>query len=125
MPRLYAEALGIVLTHELVRINSGAARREPVNRGGLAPWQQKRVAAYIEERVGQRHPARDPRRIGAAEPVPFLPVVQAFFGMPPHRYHAIRRIERPSSYWRIANCPSRRLRSMSASATRAGSVPRS
>src|ERR1700682_6498704 len=38
MHRQYAEALGIVLTHELVHINSGAARREPVNRGGLAPW---------------------------------------------------------------------------------------
>src|SRR5712675_2797391 len=47
--RQYAEALGIVLTHELVRINGDA--RRPVSRGGLACWQQKRVAAYIEENV--------------------------------------------------------------------------
>src|ERR1700736_5206731 len=50
MHRQYAEALGIVLTHELVRINADAGLRAPLSRGGLAPWQQKRVAAYIEER---------------------------------------------------------------------------
>src|SRR3979490_372316 len=51
MYRQYAEALGILLTHELARISSDAGLRGPVSRGGLAPWQQKRVAAYIEERV--------------------------------------------------------------------------
>src|ERR1700737_2804120 len=51
MHRQYAEGLGIALTNQLVRINSGAARREPANRGGLAAWQQKRLAAYIEEDV--------------------------------------------------------------------------
>src|SRR6202022_4181001 len=56
MQRQYAEALGIVLTHELVRINGDAALREPVSRGGLASWQQKRVAAYIEENVADDIP---------------------------------------------------------------------
>jgi len=52
----YAEALGIVLTHELVRINGDGGVRGPTSRGGLAPWQQKRVAAYIEERVADNIP---------------------------------------------------------------------
>jgi len=82
MPRLYAEALGIVLTHELVRINGGGARREPANRGGLAAWQQKRVAAYIEEHVANDIPAATLAEFGAAEPVPFLPVVQEFLRHP-------------------------------------------
>src|SRR6202049_2535666 len=47
----YAEALGILLTHELVRVNGDAAACAPVSRGGLAPWQQRQVAAYIEEHV--------------------------------------------------------------------------
>src|ERR1700676_1727918 len=46
MPRQNAEALGIVLTYELVRINGDAGRRGQVNRGGLASWQQKRKAAH-------------------------------------------------------------------------------
>src|ERR1700738_1003063 len=47
----YAEALGILLTHVLVRITGDAAPGAQVSRGGLAPWQQKQVAAYIEEHV--------------------------------------------------------------------------
>ena len=94
MPRLYAEALGIVLTHELVRINSGAGRREPVNRGGLAPWQQKRVAAYIEERVANDIPLATLAELARLSPYHFCRSFKRSFGMPPHRYHAIRRIER-------------------------------
>jgi len=94
MPRLYAEALGIVLTHELVRINSGAARREPANRGGLAPWQQKRVAAYIEERVANDIPLATLAELARLSPYHFCRSFKRSFGMPPHRYHAIRRIER-------------------------------
>jgi len=94
MPRLYAEALGIVLTHELVRINSGAARREPANRGGLAPWQQKRVAAYIEERVANDIPLATLAELARLSPYHFCRSFKRTFGMPPHRYHAIRRIER-------------------------------
>src|SRR5882757_7945784 len=122
MPRLYAEALGIVLTHELVRINSGAARRDPVNRGGLAPWQQKRVAAYIEERVANDIPLATLAELARLSPYHFCRSFKRSFG---RRTDITRFVESngPSSYWRIANCPSRRLRSMSASATRRGSGP--
>src|SRR5712675_2868428 len=80
MPRLYAEALGIVLTHELVRINSGAARREPANRGGLAPWQQKRVAAYIEERVANDIPLATLAELARLSPYHFCQSFKRSFG---------------------------------------------
>ncbi|RXT33272.1 hypothetical protein [Bradyrhizobium betae] len=54
--RQYAEALGIMLTHELVRINADTELHEPVGRGGLASWQQKRVAAYMEAHVADDIP---------------------------------------------------------------------
>src|SRR5438270_359536 len=41
--RLYIEALGVVLVHELVRLNRGARRVEAPARGGLAVWQQRTV----------------------------------------------------------------------------------
>src|SRR5882757_6291541 len=94
MQRQYAEALGIVLTHELVRINGEAARCGLVSRGGLARWQQKRVAAYIEERVADDIPLATLAELARLSPYHFSRSFKHSFGMPPHRYHANRRIER-------------------------------
>ena len=49
----YLEALGIVLAHELVRLDAGASRTEGPVRGGLASWQQRTVANYIAEHVAE------------------------------------------------------------------------
>jgi AraC family transcriptional regulator len=94
MHRQYAEALGILLTHELVRINGDTARREPVSSGGLACWQQKRVAAYIEEHVADDIPLATLAELARLSPYHFCRSFKRSFGMPPHRYHASRRIER-------------------------------
>jgi AraC family transcriptional regulator len=94
MQRQYAEALSIVLMHELVRINGDLALGGPVSRGGLAPWQQKRVAAYIEERVADDIPLATLAELARLSPFHFCRSFKRSFGMPPHRYHASRRIER-------------------------------
>jgi AraC family transcriptional regulator len=93
MNRQYAEALGIVLTHELVRINGEGALRGPVSQGGLASWQQKRVAAYIEEHVADDIPLATLAELAQLSPYHFSRSFKHSFGMPPHRYHASRRIE--------------------------------
>jgi AraC family transcriptional regulator len=93
MQRQYAEALGIMLTHELVRINGDGGFRGPVSRGGLAPWQQKRVAAYIEEHVADDIPLATLAELARLSPYHFSRSFKHSFGMPPHRYHANRRIE--------------------------------
>ena len=94
MHRRYAEALGILLTHELVRINGDAAPCAPVSRGGLASWQQKQVAAYIEEHVADDIPLATLAELARLSPFHFSRSFKGSFGMPPRRYHANRRIER-------------------------------
>jgi AraC family transcriptional regulator len=91
--RQYCEALGVVLAHELVRRNAGARRVEPSARGGLAGWQQRIVAAYIEEHIAEHIPLATLARFVRLSAYHFCRAFKRSFGMPPHRYHNARRIE--------------------------------
>ncbi len=90
----YAEALETVLVHELMRMNSSPVQGEGVSRGGLATWQKRRVAAYLEEHLAEDVPLLDLSGIARLSPFHFSRAFKESFGVPPHRYHMIRRIER-------------------------------
>jgi AraC family transcriptional regulator len=94
MHRQYADALSVVLAHELLRINGDAAFQAPVSRGGLACWRQKRLADYIEEHVAEDIPLATLAELARLSPYHFSRSFKQSFGMPPQRYHAHRRIER-------------------------------
>jgi AraC family transcriptional regulator len=94
--RLYGQALGVVLAYELVRLASGRMRVEPPLRGGLAGWQRRAVANYIEEHVADPIPPGALADI-ARSPFHFSRAFKQTFGMPPHRFHMHRRIERAKS----------------------------
>jgi AraC family transcriptional regulator len=91
--RQYAEALGIVMAHELLRLNNGGVAAIQRIRGGLAGWQEKRVAQYIGE-----HLAEDPSLATLADvvrlsPYHFVRTFKQSFGLPPHRYMSRLRVE--------------------------------
>ncbi len=88
---LYAEALGAVLCHELIRFN-GAAIERP-RRGGLAPWQQKRIADYVEVQLDAPISIAQMAEMVHLSPYHFSRAFKRSFGVPPHRYHMTRRIE--------------------------------
>jgi len=90
----YLEALGTVLVYELVRLEQGAAARQTQARGGLAGWQQKAVTTYIEEHLDQSIPLAKLAELARLSPYYFCRAFKESFGVPPHRYHTCRRIDR-------------------------------
>ena len=87
-------ALSIVLAHELMRLNDGPVQAEPVARGGLAGWQQKRVAEYIEAHVADDISLAQLAELARLSPYHFARAFKQSFGTPPHRSHTHRRVER-------------------------------
>jgi AraC family transcriptional regulator len=98
--RQYAEALSLVLMHELIRLERTTSAATRLLRGGLPAWQQKRVIEFIEE-----HVADDISLAALAELVDlslyhFARAFTQSFGVPPHRYHMACRMDRARSLLR-------------------------
>lgn len=91
--RLYAEALGVVLVHELIRLNRGVPRAEAPVRGGLAAWQQRTVTTYINEHLPEHISLGTLAGLARLSTYYFCRAFKQSFGIPPHRYHTNRRIE--------------------------------
>jgi AraC family transcriptional regulator len=91
--RAYLDALGVVLAHELVRLNVGCERIEALGRGGLAPWQQRIVTSYIEEHLAEQISLATLAQLVRLSPYYFCRAFKRSVGLPPHRYHNNRRIE--------------------------------
>lgn len=90
----YFEALGLVLAHEVMRRPHQASPNRPFARGGLAPWQQRAVIAYIDEHLTEPITLATLAGVVRLSPHYFCRAFKQSLGMPPHRYHANRRIER-------------------------------
>ena len=92
----YAEALALVIAHELIRIERGIEPAHEV-RGGLASWQKKRIADYIEEHLRDDISIRALAVIIRLSPYHFAHAFKQSFGEPPHRYVTSRRMLRAKS----------------------------
>jgi AraC family transcriptional regulator len=90
----YGEALGVVLAHELDRFLNGMPAADLPSRGGLSSFQRKRIAHYIDENLAQPIALDDLAEIARLSRCHFARAFKQSFGMPPHRYHLTRRIER-------------------------------
>ena len=92
--RSYIEALGRVLAHELARLNRGGTPRKGAVRGGLAVWQQRIVTSHIEDHLAEQIPLATLAGLVGLSTYHFCRAFKQSFGIPPHRYHSSRRIDR-------------------------------
>jgi AraC family transcriptional regulator len=92
--RQYAEALSLVLMHELIRLERTASAAVKPLRGGLPAWQQKRVMEFIEEHLAEEISLTVLAELAELSLFHFARAFTRSFGMPPHRYHMGRRMDR-------------------------------
>jgi AraC family transcriptional regulator len=90
----YAEALGIVLAHELTRTNISKDGVLAAINGGLAAWQRRKAVAYIEERLAEPVPLAALADLVGLSACYFCRAFRQSFGMPPQRYQLAKRVER-------------------------------
>jgi AraC family transcriptional regulator len=89
----YLEALVNVLAHELLQSGQQPGGPLPPNRGGLASWQARAVADYIEEHLNEQISLATLARIARLSTHHFCRAFKQSFGVPPHKYHQARRIQ--------------------------------
>jgi AraC family transcriptional regulator len=92
--RLYAEALGGVLAHELLLGNGTIDVSKQAHRGGLAMWQQKRIVDFMEGHLAEDISLAALAGLVRLSPYHFVRSFKRSFGKPPHRYWTDRRIDR-------------------------------
>jgi AraC family transcriptional regulator len=98
--RSYAEALSLVLMHELIRLERSASAAVRPVRGGLPAWQQKRVMEFIEEHLAEEISLAALAELADLSLYHFARAFTQSFGVPPHRYHMARRMVRAKSLLR-------------------------
>jgi AraC family transcriptional regulator len=89
----YFEALGVIVGYQLLRLQRGQTSNRRQARGGLAPWQQRIVTAYIEEHFSDKIELSTLAQLVHQSPFHFCRAFKQSLGMPPLRYQAQRRIE--------------------------------
>jgi AraC family transcriptional regulator len=91
--KLYAEALGVVLAHEVARLSHGEPRIHLHAPGRLASWQERTIVSYIEEHLAEPIPIAQLAQLVRLSPFHFCRAFKQSFGVSPHRYHTMQRIE--------------------------------
>jgi AraC family transcriptional regulator len=89
----YLSALSCVLAIELSRSDDNALRDVAPIRGGLACWQKRAVARYIEEHLGEQICLGTLAQLARVSQHHFCRAFKKSFGIPPHQYHVQRRVE--------------------------------
>jgi AraC family transcriptional regulator len=89
----YLEALAGVLGHELSQVDRKVVNEAAVSRGGLAGWQKRAVAHYIEENLSEQFCLLKLAELAELSLYHFCRAFKQSFGIPAHQYQVFRRME--------------------------------
>lgn len=89
---LYGESIATALCVELLRL--GDAGNRQVMRGGLAPWQMRRITEYMEAHLGDTIQLSEFAQLAGMSRSHFSQAFRTTTGMPPHRWHLNARVRR-------------------------------
>lgn len=87
------EQMLVALHDYVVKVYSDRPAVEPPMRGGLAPWQERRVTRLVEERLDQMVSLADMAKVCDLSISHFARAFKQTKGTPPHRWLMERRIE--------------------------------
>ncbi len=96
--RRYVEALRVVLSHELLRLNTGGRRADARVQGGLAAWQRQKVIAYIDEHLAAPIPLATLAQLVRLSPNYFCRAFRQSFGMPRNATRPLSASNEPRRY---------------------------
>jgi AraC-like DNA-binding protein len=94
MSQLHFDSLAISLGVQLIRRWSNANGKPEVLRGGLAPWQLRRVTDFMREHASHDLVLEDLSALVDLSPKHFARAFRQSTGLPPHRWMVNQRIER-------------------------------
>jgi AraC family transcriptional regulator len=86
--------------HELIRPERTTSAVVRPLRGGLPAWQQKRVMEFIEAHLAEEISLAALAELAGLSLFHFARAFTQTFGVPPHRYHMTRRMDRARSLLR-------------------------
>lgn len=94
MSRLFADSATLLIISQLVRRSTGQLPQVPAARGGLAPYQLKRVTDYIGDRLTDELSLGELANLVGLSAHHFCRVFKQSTGLPPHRWQIQQRVEK-------------------------------
>jgi AraC family transcriptional regulator len=91
--RLYLEGLGVMLAVHVLRSYSSSTHLQILRKGGLAPWQARRVRDYIEAHLSDELGLIELAKIAGLSPHHFGAAFKITVGKSPHQFAMERRIK--------------------------------
>jgi len=102
--RLYGESLVLAAVLDLIR-HSGAPRRIAPIKGGLAPWQLRRIEAMIKDNLADDIALAQLASAVSLSKSHFARAFRHSAGVPPHQYQLHARVERAKQLLRRGDMP--------------------